>query len=140
MFCHKCGGAVPDSASFCPHCSAPIVAVQGIAPPPPPAGALPASAIPAAVSPQFVPQTDDKAVISLVLGILSMVSFSILTGIPAIILGKAARERIRASGGQLAGEGMATAGIVLGWISVGLAVVVVIVFVLMMLYLMPNFH
>jgi hypothetical protein len=84
------------------------------------------------MAPQFAPQSDDKAVISLVLGILSLVSFSILTGIPAIILGKSSRDRIRASGGQLTGEGLATAGLIMGWISVGLAAVVALVLIVLM--------
>jgi hypothetical protein len=93
--------------------------------------------MPAVAAPQFVfapPQTDDKAVISLVLGVLSLVSFSILTGIPAIILGKTSRENIRASSGRLTGEGMATAGIVMGWVSVGLAGVIALIVMLIVIF------
>ena len=82
-------------------------------------------------------QTEDKAVISLVLGILSIFSLSILAGIPAIILGRMSRKNIRASAGRLTGEGMATAGIVMGWISVVLAVVILLLIILMVAYLAP---
>ncbi len=68
------------------------------------------------------------AVLSMVFGILSLAGFGILAGIPAIILGTTARKNIRGSGGRLSGEGMATAGIVLGWISCGIVVLVVFVF------------
>ncbi|HMF89693.1 MAG TPA: DUF4190 domain-containing protein [Candidatus Angelobacter sp.] len=85
-------------------------------------------------------QTEDKAVISLVLGILSIVSLSILAGIPAIILGRMSKRNIRASAGQLGGDGLATAGIVMGWISVVLAVVFLLVIILMLAYLTPARH
>jgi hypothetical protein len=77
-------------------------------------------------------------VISLILGVLAFAGFSILTGIPAIILGNASRERIRASAGQLTGEGMATAGVVMGWISVGLVGVVGLMILAMLLFLIPG--
>jgi hypothetical protein len=48
------------------------------------------------------------------LGILSVV---------AVALGYAARRQIDASGGTQGGRGMAVAGIVLGWIGVGLWVI-----------------
>jgi hypothetical protein len=67
-------------------------------------------------------------VLSMVFGILSLAGLGVLAGIPAIILGTNARRNIRASGGRLSGEGMATAGIVLGWISCGIVVLVVFVF------------
>jgi hypothetical protein len=90
------------------------------------------------IQPQPQTQTEDKAVISLILGILSFVGLSILAGIPAIILGRMSRSNIRASSGRLTGEGMATAGMVLGWISVGICVLVVLFILLMILYLMPG--
>jgi hypothetical protein len=72
-------------------------------------------------------------VISLILGILGLVSFSILAGIPAIILGNMSRNNIRASSGRLGGEGMATAGIVMGWVSVGLAGLAVLVVIIIII-------
>lgn len=140
MFCFKCGSAMADDAKFCPACGTPAPALPGAAPPPTPGNASGAQAVVAA--PQFVPapQTDDKAVISLVLGILSLVSFSIFAGIPAIIVGKMSRDNIRASSGRLTGEGMATAGIVMGWISVGLAILILLVIILMVLYFALRSH
>jgi Domain of unknown function (DUF4190) len=138
MFCFKCGGAMPDDAKCCPGCGTPAP-VTGVAAPPLPAqGNVPAAyPLPMAAAPQLVfapPQTDDKAVISLVLGVLSLISLSILAGIPAIIVGRMSRENIRASSGRLIGEGMATAGIVMGWVSVGLAGVLLLVVLLVVIF------
>jgi len=63
---------------------------------------------------------DSKASTSLVLGILSIMCFGILTGIPAIVLGLMSRKSIQQSGGALGGGGMAVGGIVTG--SIGTAV------------------
>src|SRR5262245_56818335 len=60
------------------------------------------------------PPSDGKAVLSLVLGILSFFICG-LTGIPAIVLGFSAKSDIRASGGMVGGGGLATAGIVTGF-------------------------
>src|SRR5579872_641884 len=61
--------------------------------------------------------TDGKARASLILGILSLF-LSILTGIPAIILGHSSRTRIRKSPGQLKGRGLAMIGLLFGYLSV----------------------
>jgi type II secretory pathway pseudopilin PulG len=72
-------------------------------------------------------RTDPKAIWSLVLGVLSLTCFWILTGIPAIILGHISRSDIRKSLGQLKGEGMALAGLIMGYISVAALPVILIV-------------
>ena len=70
--------------------------------------------------------TDGKATAALVLGICSLVCFSIVAGIPAIVLGALARRDIARSGGQLQGNGLALGGMILGGLSVVVAVVYVI--------------
>jgi hypothetical protein len=80
----------------------------------------------AAVAPAPAPgksETDLKAVLSLVLGMLSFV-LSIFSGIPAVILGHMSRASIRKSSGRLKGEGMALGGLIMGYISVFLVPVV----------------
>ncbi|HEY6252666.1 MAG TPA: DUF4190 domain-containing protein [Candidatus Angelobacter sp.] len=74
---------------------------------------------PASVQGYFHPQPEGKALPSLILGILALF-FSIVTGIPAIILGHLSLSQIKKSSGKLTGEGMATAGLILGYISVAL--------------------
>jgi hypothetical protein len=75
-----------------------------------------------------VPQTNQKALWSMVLGIVSIVFCGLLAGIPALILGNAAKREIAASGGAQGGLGMATAGVILGWISVAVTVLVLLIF------------
>jgi type II secretory pathway pseudopilin PulG len=67
---------------------------------------------------QYQPQTDGKATASLVLGILSILCFGLLTGLPAIILGHISRGNIEQSRGRLTGAGMALAGLILGYVSI----------------------
>ena len=69
-----------------------------------------------------MPQTNQKALWSMILGILSLVCCGLLAGIPALILGNSAQKEIAASGGAQSGEGMAKAGIILGWISIALSI------------------
>ena len=74
------------------------------------------------------------AVWSLVLGILGLVSCGFFTGIPAIVVGNNAKKA--AANGEADNPGMATAGVVLGWIGTGwsgLVVVGYLVFVVVML-------
>jgi hypothetical protein len=61
---------------------------------------------------------DTRARNALVLGVLGIVPFGILTGIPAIVVGAHSLRRIDASEGALEGRGLAWTGIVLGCISV----------------------
>ena len=72
-------------------------------------------------------RTNSLAVASLVCGLAQ--PFFGLTTIPAIVLGYAARGQIRDSGEEEEGSGLATAGLVLGWIGAGAAVLVLLVFV-----------
>ncbi len=59
-------------------------------------------------------KTNGSAIASLVLSILGLFGIGSLLG---IIFGHRARKEIRASGGYEGGEGLATAGIVIGWVT-----------------------
>jgi hypothetical protein len=72
-----------------------------------------------------MPKTDGLAVTSLVLGILSVTFCNVVTGIPAIVCGHIARSRILQSNGAIAGGGLAIAGLVTGYISIGLMVLAI---------------
>jgi hypothetical protein len=61
----------------------------------------------------------------LILGILG--GFACFGWLLALIFGYIAKSQIDRSGGRQAGRGMAIAGIVLGWVWLGLIVVYVIV-------------
>ncbi len=71
-------------------------------------------------------RTDGKAIGSLVCGILSLACFSILTGIPAVILGHLSRSAIRNSMGRLKGERMALGGLILGYISFAIPFILIV--------------
>src|SRR5437762_11506431 len=62
------------------------------------------------------------AIWSLVLAILSFTCGWLFTAIPAVICGHIARAKIRKSGGALGGRGIATAGLVLGYIALVLGI------------------
>ena len=74
--------------------------------------------------PQYVyhqtitPPKNDLGVWSLVTGILSWILCPVVLGIVAIIMGHASKRAIKE--GQANNSGMATAGLILGWINVGL--------------------
>ena len=72
--------------------------------------------------------TSGLAIASLLLGIGGVTILPLLGSVLAIILGYMARNEIRQRPGELTGEGLALAGIVLGWIAVGLAVLGVVLF------------
>jgi len=64
------------------------------------------------------PSNSGLAIASLVTGILSWVLIPIIGAIIAIITGHLAKREIRESNGQLSGDGMATAGLILGYINI----------------------
>jgi hypothetical protein len=63
------------------------------------------------------------AIVSLVAGILGFTAMPIIGSIVAIWAGYAARNETRSIPPKASGDGMATAGIVMGWIQIGLAIV-----------------
>jgi len=68
-------------------------------------------------------RTNSLAVASLVCGLAQPFTFG-LTMIPALILGHVARGQIRRTGED--GNGLATAGAILGWAGVGLVVLIIL--------------
>jgi type II secretory pathway pseudopilin PulG len=92
-----------DGSLFCNHCGQSVTAVAG------PQGL--ASPAPAPVAGNG--GTSGKALASLLTGIFGLLLFPI--AIAAIILGHMSRSEIRKSNGRLKGDGMATAGLVMGY-------------------------
>ena len=72
--------------------------------------------------PQTVPRTPPVAIWSLILAVLSFTCGWLFTAIPAVICGHIARAKIRKSGGTLGGRGIATAGLILGYIALVLGI------------------
>jgi hypothetical protein len=75
--------------------------------------------------------TAGKAVGALVCGIIGL-AVCAPVGIAAVVLGRQARGDIAAAGGRLQGDGMAQAGLIMGWISVGLLAVGILVFLIVL--------
>jgi hypothetical protein len=69
------------------------------------------------------PPNSSMALVSLISGILGISFIPIVGSIVAVITGSMARKEIRESYGALGGDGLATAGLVLGWIGIGLTVI-----------------
>jgi hypothetical protein len=108
--CPKCGAPNVEGAVICQECGNPLPARQPTAP------------------------TSGTAVGSLVCGILGWTILPLIGSIIAVILGHVAKSEIRASNGTLSGDGMALAGLILGYSSIGLAVLGVILAVLGILF------
>jgi hypothetical protein len=67
--------------------------------------------------------TSTLAMISLIAGILGFTMLPIIGSIVAILTGYSARKETRAVPALAGGDGLATAGIIMGWIQIGLTVV-----------------
>ena len=80
--------------------------------------------------PPIAGQTSGWAIFSLIAGILAWLGVFGLGGIAAVIAGHIAKSEINASRGQISGTGMATAGLVMGYLNIALALVGICLFVL----------
>jgi hypothetical protein len=79
-------------------------------------------------APPYAPQrTSGLAIASLACGIAGFVVAPVLASIAAIVLGSMARDELRRDP-TLGGEGMATAGLVLGWLGIALPALGVLLF------------
>jgi Domain of unknown function (DUF4190) len=77
---------------------------------------------PPSTAPKPVPRTSPTAIWSLVFAVLSFFCGWLFTAIPAVICGHVARSKIRKSSGALGGMGIATAGLILGYIALALGI------------------
>lgn len=80
--------------------------------------------VPSYLPPAVLP-TSGLATVSMITGILGFIMAPLICSIIAIITGYQARKETRAVPPRASGDGMATAGIVMGWIQIGLIVVAV---------------
>ena len=81
-------------------------------PPPPPPPPIRTSTL----------QTSGMAIASVVMGVAGWTLLPLVGSILAIIFGNMARQEIRQRPDELAGDGLAVAGLVLGWLSVGVSI------------------
>jgi hypothetical protein len=104
--CSACGKQSTLDASACMWCHAPLTAN-------------------ALTEPPFTgaPGTNGKAIASLICGFFF---FFLPAAIAAVILGRSSRREIRRSRGQQTGDGLATAGSVLGYLGISIVPVLII--------------
>ena len=67
---------------------------------------------------QPVTQTSTLAVVSLVTGIACWIILPLVGSVIAVVTGHMAKKEIRASMGRLTGDGLATAGLLLGYMQI----------------------
>jgi hypothetical protein len=88
--------------------------------------------------PAYPPRNSTTAVISLIAGIAGWSILPVLGSIVAIFTGHIAKAEIRGSMGQISGGGMATAGLIMGYLQIILLVCSICTFgVLILLGLVP---
>lgn len=71
-----------------------------------------------------LPQTNTLALVSLISGIASWIFLPFLGSIVAVITGHMAKREISNSLGNQTGDGFATAGLILGYLNLGLGLLV----------------
>ncbi|HWG92984.1 MAG TPA: DUF4190 domain-containing protein [Mycobacteriales bacterium] len=71
-------------------------------------------------------QTDTRAVVALVLAVLSFVLLPFVPAVVALVLAGRSRRDIAASGGRLTGAGLAQAARIVAWVNVVLCVLAVL--------------
>ncbi len=142
MICQRCGAENDDDGQFCYNCGtrlekpAPVSAVS-YAPPPPPIGqAVPPQPYPIQYTnyAPAAPSNSTAALLSLIFGIVAWTVLPLIGAFGAIICGHIARNEIRQSAGRVGGNGMAVAGLVLGYIQVVLTILGCIAFALFFLF------
>lgn len=108
---------------------------------PPPQGGYVPPLQPGMPGPLYLePPTSGMAIASLVVGIASFAVFPFIGHIVAVVLGYIARNEIRTSGGRVGGNGMATTGIILGFIGIGLSLVGIVLIIVLIGIAVANVH
>ena len=79
------------------------------------------------------------AIVSLISGILGFTMLPIVGGIVALITGYMARKETRSMPSKASGDGMATAGIIMGWVQMGLLVLGVCCILAYMVFVLGYF-
>jgi hypothetical protein len=131
--CPYCSEVVQDDTRVCPHCRTDLIAQVNL----PPQAPAPQQAYSQPGQPQqstagdtfqtTQPQTSGKATASLISGIAAYVIAPFFGAIVAIILGHLGLSEIKKSAGRLKGDGLAIAGLVLGYVQIaGLPFILII--------------
>jgi hypothetical protein len=73
--------------------------------------------------------TNSLAIVSLVTGLASFVILPVLAAVVAVVTGHMARRQVRQTGES--GSGLALAGLILGYVNIGLAVIAIAILVVL---------
>ena len=121
MFCKNCGNEIKDG--YCSNCGTKINGNDNF---------NNEHNINLNIGKQYNPhKTNTYAIWSLVLACTSFVFGWFITAFVAIILGNTAKNQIQERNEQ--GYGLASAGIVLGWINIGLSIFAIIILILIVI-------
>lgn len=85
-------------------------------------------------APMIQPRESTLAIVSMITGILGWTFLPVVGSLAAVITGHLAKKEIREGNGLLSGSGMATAGLILGYIQlvfVFLAIVAIILVIML---------
>jgi membrane protein YqaA with SNARE-associated domain len=115
MVCPNCGTENAEVSTICQSCGASLT--------------LSAHQPPAQAAVRPAP-TSGLATASLIFGILGLTLLPTLGSIVAVILGYMAKSEINSKAGQLGGNDLATAGLVLGYIGLGLTLLGIVAVIL----------
>lgn len=146
-FCVQCGTSVdegagaappvmegapppPEGAAPPPPVMPPPPGMPGMPPPPPQAFAPGMPPPPPGYAPLARRQTDGMAVAALIMGIGGFFICPLVFGVLAVIFGYMGRSNIQKSGGVLEGDSFCTAGIILGFIQIGITLFFIILWVI----------
>mgnify|MGYP006286930151 CR=1 FL=1 len=126
MNCPNCNAIVNENDTICKSCGASLSSINS------PVDNNPSEAATLAPITPSVPKNNGMAIASMVLGIVSIpliccCYIGVATGILAVIFGFLSGNKIKESNGAEKGEGMALAGIILGFSAIGLAAVLIII-------------
>jgi hypothetical protein len=79
-------------------------------------------------------RTSTLAIVSLISGIISWFLLPLIAAVAAVITGHLAKNEIKKSNGMISGNGMATAGLILGYVQLGLGLCVCVVVAIMLAF------
>ncbi len=83
---------------------------------------IPENTPPTPIAPMVYKRDSTLAIASLVCGLLGWTFVPVLGAIAAVVCGHLAKKEIRESNGQLSGDGMALAGLILGYVQIGILI------------------
>ena len=100
-------------------------------------------AIPPTIYEQGIPaypvtkRDSSLAIVSLVSGIIGWTIIPFIGSIVAVITGHLAKKEIRESGNTMSGDGMALAGLILGYTMIGITLLILLIILIAVLAFMP---